>query len=487
MVFSSLVFLLVFLPIVVFLYHILTKWFNGRLAILSLFIASLIYYAYWKVENIWIIIASIIFNYLFGKLIKNTKNNKGRKIYFMIAILADLGFLFYFKYTDFFISTVNLTFNSNIPLTKIILPIGISFFTFQQIAYISDIYTKKFPIGKESFLDYCLFVCFFPQLVAGPIVHHNEMMPQFADTNNRKRNYQNIYLALIMLSIGLAKKVLISDNLSPIVHHAFDVTKSLSFLEALFGSIAYSMQLYFDFSGYSDMAVGCALFFNIKLPFNFNSPYKSKSIREFWRRWHITLSIWLRDYLYIPLGGNRKGKGRTYLNLFITMTLGGLWHGAAFTFVIWGMLHGLALAINRLWNEVINKFNILNFTKTKKYNFISWLFTFLFVNFAFIIFRAKDLICIQKFLDAFLGRNMFFVSNNFKNAVTLATKFQTFYLVVILLLFAFFIAIFAKNSIYMYENKDRKCVFVLGILCLLISMFCLIFPDNTQEFIYFQF
>ncbi len=480
MVFSSLIFLIVFLPITVLLYHGLLRY--GRLALASLFLASLVYYAYWKVENVWIVIASIVFNFLFGKLIDHQEKQSHRKAYFIVSVLVNLGLLAYFKYTDFIINSVNAVANTDIPLTGIILPIGISFFTFQQIAYTSDIYTRKFPAGNEKFLDYCLFVCFFPQLVAGPIVHHHEMMPQFADKSNRVRNWENIYAGMLLLSIGLAKKVILSDNLSPVVRHAFDVTPSLSFVEALLGSLAYTLQLYFDFSGYSDMAVGAALFFNIKLPFNFDSPYKSKSIQEFWRKWHITLSIWLRDYLYIPLGGSRCSKGRTLLNLFITMTLGGLWHGAAWTYVIWGMLHGAALVINRVWHDLTK-----NLSWTKKLNLLWWFLTSGFVNCALIIFRAKDFACIKKFAEAFFVQPSFELTTKFKDTVMQATKFSSFSLVLALIVIAFCVAVFSKNSIWMVERKDSKVVFVFSALCLLASMFCLIFPDNSQEFIYFQF
>lgn len=334
MVFSSLEFVLLFLPVSILGYYLLLRLGWKRYALLFILLASFFYYAYWRVENILLIFASIGFNYMLGNMLSSA--TKYRKLLFVAGIGCNLLALFYFKYTMFALETVNALSTAQLSVPQIILPIGISFFTFQQIAYLSDIYTGKHDPTGEGLLNYSLFVCFFPQLVAGPIVHHKEMMPQFASAQARIVNWENIYKGLILFSIGLAKKVLIADTLSPLVGYAFDQAGSLTFSEALYASLCYTLQLYFDFSGYCDMAIGCGLMLNIQLPWNFDSPYKATNIQEFWRRWHITLSRWLRDYLYIPLGGNRKGDIRTLGNLFLTFLLGGLWHGAAWTFVIWG-------------------------------------------------------------------------------------------------------------------------------------------------------
>jgi len=476
MVFSSLAFLLLFLPISVGCYYVLLKKDRGRFALWGLFLSSLFYYAYWKFENIWIVIASIIVNYFLAKLLIRQVAKWQRKILFIIALIINLGFLAYFKYCDFFIENFNHVFGCHVPLLMVTLPIGISFFTFQQIAYLSDIYTKKFSGKQGGFLDYCLFICFFPQLVAGPIVHHHEMMPQFADKTNQMVNWSNIYGGLILLSLGLAKKVLIADNLSLMVHNAFDALPVLSFVDAMCGMLAYAMQLYFDFSGYSDMAVGCALFFNIKLPFNFDSPYKACSIQEFWRKWHITLSSWLRDYLYIPLGGSRCGELRTLVNLFLTMLLGGLWHGSAWTFVLWGALHGGALVINHIWKGVVRPSLLISKILKPLY----WIMTLFFVCYAFMIFRAENFTCVKKFSHALLGQNNFALSQAFQSSIqgTYALELTFFSLVLVL---------FFKNSDYIYQNKEKKTIFMLSLLCLVCSLISLIFPNNTQEFLYFQF
>jgi D-alanyl-lipoteichoic acid acyltransferase DltB (MBOAT superfamily) len=258
------------------------------------------------------------------------------------------------------------------------LPLAISFYTFQQIAYLVDSYRNE--TKSYNFLNYAVFVTFFPQLIAGPIVHHAEMMPQFANLKNKIKNYYNIALGLFIFSIGLFKKVIIADTFAVYATQGFDVAEKLNMLEAWITSLSYTFQLYFDFSGYTDMAIGVALLFNIKLPMNFFSPYKAKNIQDFWKRWHITLSRFLKDYIYIPLGGNRKTSIRTYTNLFTTFVLGGIWHGAGWTFVFWGILHGLALVVHRLWKKLGFKMNVV----------LAWFITFNFINIAWVFFRAVN-------------------------------------------------------------------------------------------------
>jgi len=475
MVFSSLTFLLGFLPVAVFGYYALLG--GGRrssLSILWIFLCSLVYYAWWEPKNIVIILGSLVVNYVFGRVISTA--DRWRKALFIMAACVNLGALAYYKYTDFFLSSLN-SLGADLPLQHIVIPIGISFFTFQQIAYLCDIYTKKHDPTDEGALNYGLFVCFFPQLVSGPIVHHREMMPQFADSLRRRVCWDNIYRGLIMLSIGLAKKVLIADSLSPFVHHAFDVARTLSFSDAAFGALCYTLQLYFDFSGYCDMAIGCAFLFNIELPWNFNSPYKATSIQDFWRRWHMTLSRWLRDYLYIPLGGNRHGAGRTLCNLFLTFLLGGLWHGAAWTFVIWGAMHGAALAIHRVWSKSGRSLHCI----------LAWPITFLFVNLSWIVFRATDFACVKKFAVAFTGANGWELSKSFVNALLNVSVFPSkpalrFFVVGILL-----IALFGRNSQSMLTLLPSKRIHVWAAFLLAASIALLCIPDKPQEFIYFQF
>ncbi len=322
----------------------------------------------------------MLFNYGVGNSLNNEEGHHrfSKKSILTFGIVSNIALLGYFKYTDFMIDNLNLLTDSNVPTLDLALPLAISFFTFQQIAYLVDSYRQE--TKEYDFLNYSLFVTFFPQLIAGPIVHHKEMMPQFTKRRNKVKNYRNIAMGLFMFSIGLFKKVVIADTFAVWATQGFDVATSLNLLEAWATSLSYTFQLYFDFSGYTDMAIGLALLFNIRLPINFNSPYKATDIQDFWRRWHITLSRFLKDYVYIPLGGNRKGEFRVYTNLMATFIIGGIWHGAGWTFVFWGFLHGIALVIHRAWSK-------LGF---KIWTWLAWLITFNFINIAWVFFRAKE-------------------------------------------------------------------------------------------------
>jgi len=325
----------------------------------------------------------MLFNFVIGSTLSKSKTSKrhgiSKKTLLIFGIVANIVLLGYFKYTDFFIDNLNYwIFVEDLPNINLALPLAISFFTFQQISYLVDSYKQE--TQEYDFLNYALFVTFFPQLIAGPIVHHKEMMPQFANVRNKAKNYRNIALGLFVFSIGLFKKVVIADTFAVWASAGFDTATTLNFFEAWATSLSYTFQLYFDFSGYTDMAIGVALLFNIKLPINFNSPYKATDIQDFWRRWHITLSRFLKDYIYIPLGGNRVGNFRAYSNLLATFIIGGIWHGAGWTFVFWGFLHGMALVIHRLWSK-------LGF---KLWTWLAWLITFNFINIAWVFFRAKE-------------------------------------------------------------------------------------------------
>jgi D-alanyl-lipoteichoic acid acyltransferase DltB (MBOAT superfamily) len=273
----------------------------------------------------------------------------------------------------------------------LLLPLGISFFTFTQIAYLVDSY--KGETKEYDLLNYGLFVTFFPHLLAGPILHHKEMMPQFYKASNLVKSYKNIALGMFLFSIGLFKKVVIADTFATWATNGFDTEDTLHLVEAWATSLSYTFQLYFDFSGYTDMAIGAALLFNIRLPINFNSPYKATDIQDFWRRWHITLSRFLKDYIYIPLGGNRLGSFRTYSNLLATFILGGLWHGAGWTFVFWGFLHGFALVIHRVWQSL----------GLRLWTWLAWFITFNFINISWVFFRAKEWDDAMKVLGGMFG------------------------------------------------------------------------------------
>jgi D-alanyl-lipoteichoic acid acyltransferase DltB (MBOAT superfamily) len=354
LLYNSFQFLFVFLPICLLVYFVTARASRG-LANVTLCIASFYFYAWKKdwhvdVRLLTIIGISIAVNYSIGLLLREQRL-AGRRAFaaLTIGVVANLTALAYYKYANFALwNWAALTGRHFSPLA-IALPLGISFFTFTQIAFLVDAYRGK--ARELGFARYCLFVAFFPHLIAGPIVHHSELMPQFAAAGAKRWLPVNVHIGIAFLTLGLFKKVIIADTCAPWADRVFDAAGSVGFLDAWRGAIAYTMQLYFDFSGYSDMAIGLAMMFNIRLPDNFNSPYKSLNIVDFWRRWHMTLSRFLRDYLYIPLGGNRKGEGRRQLNLMLTMLLGGIWHGAGWNFAAWGAYHGALLTINHAWEK----------------------------------------------------------------------------------------------------------------------------------------
>jgi len=360
-----------------------------------LVVSSLFFYSWWNIVYLPLILVSMVFNYVIGTSLTKTEEHikVSKKQLLTIGVLGNVGLLGYFKYSDFFISNVNYVLGTQTPLLHLALPLAISFFTFQQIAYLVDSY--RMETKEYDFMNYAVFVTFFPQLIAGPIVHHKEMMPQFVNIRNKVKNYKNIALGLFIFSIGLFKKVVIADHLSIWSTAGFDTAPVLNFFEAWATSLSYTIQLYFDFSGYTDMAVGAALLFNIKLPINFNSPYKARDIQDFWRRWHITLSRFLKDYVYIPLGGNKKGNFRTYNNLMATFLIGVIWHGAGWTFLFWGFLHGVAIVTHRLWKSL----------GLKMWKLVGWLITFNFVNIAWIFFRANSWADAMKVLKGMIGLN----------------------------------------------------------------------------------
>ena len=389
MLFSSYEFILLFLPICLAGYFLLAKREYIRTSLTWLVLCSLFYYSWWNYIYLWLMISSIVFNYFWGMLLSRKQKNH---LFLIIGIACNLFLLGYFKYSNFFIENINALFGLGFNEKNIILPLAISFFTFQQIAYLVDAYRNE--THEYDFLQYTLFVTFFPQLIAGPIVHHKEMLPQFTVDLANRINAKNLLLGISVFSMGLAKKILIADHIAKYANPVFsaaDMGIMISFIEAWQAALAYTFQLYFDFSGYADMAVGIALMFGIRLPMNFNSPYKPANIIEFWRRWHMTLSRFLRDYLYIPLGGNRHGSFSRHRNIFITMLLGGLWHGASWSFILWGALHGIYLIINHGWHFICKRNSWQELRNKYWYRFFAIALTFLAVMLAWVFFRAETL------------------------------------------------------------------------------------------------
>ena len=443
MLFNSFEFIFLFLPIALLGFFQIGRLDNYRLAIAFLIAASLFFYGWWNPVYLLLLIFSLIFNFIIGSVLsKRFKRPIVKKVVLTLGIVVNLALIGYFKYANYFLSIVSKLSGTNFNLENIILPLAISFFTFQQIAYLVDAY--KGETKEYNFLDYCLFVTFFPQLIAGPIIHHKEVMPQFADKSTYRFNPENMAVGITIFSLGLFKKVVFADNIAIYatpVFNAASLGTAPTLVEAWVAAIAYTLQLYFDFSGYSDMAIGIARMFGIKLPINFDSPYKAISISDFWRRWHITLSNFLRDYLYIRLGGSRKGEFRRNFNLFITMLLGGLWHGAGWTFVFWGGLHGTYLVINHQWRSLRKRLGH-DLKNTHWFDRgCGWLLTFVAVVIGWVFFRANNMGAALRILRGMIGLN----------GISLSTSFITSILLIIFLLM---VALFTPNTQQWMERYD---------------------------------
>lgn len=404
MLFNSYLFIFVFLPIALILFFILGKRKAPFAQLLWLALWSCVFYAYWKPGYLLVLMASVLINYTIARGLMYKKS----KLLFITGITFNIGVIAYFKYTGFLLHNYNALTDANVFIPKITLPLGISFITFQKIGYLADVYRER--VKEKNFLRYLVFISFFPQLIAGPIVHYNPLMSQFSKRKPKQLRYENMALGMTLFIIGLAKKVIIADTLASYSDNAFSAalaSVNLTFMEAWIGVLAYTLQIYFDFSGYSDMAIGLARMFGIRLPINFNSPYKSTNIIDFWRRWHMTLSQFLRDYVYIPLGGNRKGEIRKFLNLIATMLIGGLWHGANWSFVIWGGMHGILLTLNHLWREVCEYLGWIRMRDFAVYKIAGKLLTFFLVACAWVFFRIGNRHAAPFMFNGLLGLNGF--------------------------------------------------------------------------------
>ena len=406
MLFNTYHFIFAFLPVTLLVFYAFGSLGKTQLAMGWLVLASLFFYGWWNPAYVGLIVLSLVVNFVFGRLLLGEGMSAARrKLLMVVALALNLGLLGYFKYANFFIDSVNSIVGTSFHLERIILPLAISFFTFQQIAFIVDAYQRK--AHETKFLPYCLFVTFFPQLIAGPIVHHGEMMPQFLKQDRFKFHASDFSIGITIFLLGLFKKVIIADEVAAYGSAAFvgaNEGLTLTIFEAWTAAISYTMQLYFDFSAYSDMAIGLGRMFGIRLPMNFNSPYKATNIIDFWRRWHMTLSRFLRDYLYIPLGGSRVGPVRRHVNLMLTMLLGGLWHGAGWTFVAWGGLHGSYLIINHFWRRW-RKTTRESKPVGRFMRLVYWTLTFIAIIISWIFFRAESFGAATEIIRAMFGFN----------------------------------------------------------------------------------
>lgn len=379
MLFNSYVFVLLFFPAVLAGYFGLNRAGRFQGAKIFLILASLFFYGYANPRYLAVILASVFLNFAAGRILLRGKLTG--KLAFYGALIANIGILFYFKYYDFFITSLGQLMGFSLPLLRLTLPLGISFFSFQQLSYVIDCYRGNAP--RYSFVDYALFVTYFPQLIAGPIVLHSEIIPQFADSSRKRFDFDCFCQGLWCFTLGLGKKVLLADTFGIFVNQAFGSIPSLGMVNAAAAMLGYTFQIYFDFSGYSDMAMGICKMMNLDIAVNFRSPYHALNIVDFWKRWHITLTRFFTTYVYIPLGGSREGKLKTWRNIFIVFLLSGIWHGANWTFILWGVLHGIANILTRIFHKETEI--------TPLRRAFSWCGTFLFLNLTWVIFRADSL------------------------------------------------------------------------------------------------
>lgn len=481
MVFSSIIFVCVFMPIVFLTYYLCP----GKFRNLLLFIVSLIFYAWGEPKYIFVMLFSTVYDYCNGRLIYMFKERlqlKAAKIALAVSIVGNLGILLFFKYTDFIIKIINVISIEEIPLLEIALPIGISFYTFQTMSYTIDVYRGRVE-AQRNIIDFAMYVCMFPQLIAGPIVRYEHVAEEIHD---RKLSDQNIALGFQRFIAGLGKKVIFANQIGVLWDDVYntlfgDMSMSLAWL----GAVAYTLQIYFDFSGYSDMAIGMGQMLGFDFPENFNHPYQSKSITEFWRRWHISLSTWFKEYVYIPLGGNRKGLSRQVVNLFIVWSLTGLWHGAAINFLLWGIYFFVLL--------ILEKWFLLEYLK-KVPKIICHLYSLIFIAVGWVIFACEDFDVLGGYLKAMLGIGVPFVDS------VSVYKWYTYIIFIVILAFAS--TEFPKKVLFKLEAVYARrhptidkfygetihfwIMSALTFLILIISMAFLV-SGSYNPFLYFRF
>ena len=484
MVFNSYIFILLFLPLAIIGYYALNSlriW-KGKAGQFFLLAMSLWFYAYANVRFLPVIAGSIIFNYCIHLLFreKDTGAIRGskRKLLLAAAVFVNLGVLIYFKYYNFFVDSLNLVFHTSFSIRKLLLPMGISFITFQQIAFVVDSYRGE--VKKCSFLEYALFAAFFPHLLSGPIVLHGDFIPLLQDEERKKPDWDRMASGIYLFACGLGKKVLLADMFGSAVDIGYGNIASLNTTTAVFVTLAYTLQIYFDFSGYSDMAVGISRMLNLDLPVNFNSPYKARSISEFWDRWHITLTRFFTRYLYIPLGGSRRGKVRTWINTMIVFLCSGFWHGASWTFIFWGFLHGAAMVLHRIFGKWFSRLP----------SAFNWLITLLFVNTAWILFRAGSFgVTLDMFRVLFSNRwgaLQAEVGDAFLNYLMgNISVIPSWGIAVAYLAVGFGIVLFGRN---LYEKTQEECLSVKsGIVVVLLLVLSTLSLSGVSTYVYANF
>ena len=493
MLFNSYIFIFLFLPLCLTGYFLLNRMGRTKLSHLWLFAMSLWFYGSNTPRYLILILASIGINYGFYCLSRVIENENKKKYAMAAAVVANLGILFYYKYFNFFIDTVNSILATEWAVSTILLPLGISFFTFQQVSFVVDAFRGEVP-SDYDFLDYACFVTFFPQLVAGPIVTHDELVPQLMDENRRRFSWESLARGIYIFCIGLAKKVLIADNLSFAVNAGFGWAAAgqwelFNSSAAVLTMLSYTLQMYFDFSGYSDMAIGIGKMFNIDLPQNFNSPYKAITIVDHWKRWHLTLTRFLTKYVYIPLGGSRRGSGRTYINIVLVYLISGIWHGAGWNYILWGLLHGLFNALTRWGHRVFDRIP----------KAVNWLITFVFINLGFIVFRASTLDTSFAFIARIFDFDFGPIPTQLLGGFCLAEVQMALSFIPVVGVYAqlpivmaalflglcMFIVLVPRNA---YEKMQRmKAAPAPLLLALVLLVWCIMSFGKVSEFLYFNF
>lgn len=490
MLFNSQIFVFLFLPVVLIGYYSLHKFQKHTAAKVFLICASFWFYGYNCFPYLLILIGSIVVNYLFFILIGRIPTEKQilRKLCTAIGVALNLSSIFFFKYYDFFIRNLNSVFHTDMKLLQVALPLGISFFTFQQISFLVDTYRNE--TGAYRFIDYCLYVSFFPQLIAGPIVLHKDLIHQFSEPKRYLIQKENLLIGTRYFVIGLFKKTMVADRLSLLVATGYETNSFLSSFGAVMVILAYTLQIYFDFSGYSDMAIGLGKLLGYDLPVNFYEPYKAKTISEFWKRWHMTMTRFFTQYVYIPLGGSRRGPVRTCINILIVFCLSGLWHGAGWTFVFWGLLHGIALVFHRVFGKQLSKLPGL----------VIGFLTFCYVNMAWVFFRADSflqakniLACVLKggfsrsnqlLFESLCGDNLMTMVNLFVTSPALQQAiYGTAAVVFILLVLAVALRAPSSHALSLRTQIGKYEGIVLGLMAVCSVMTFM----NVSEFLYFNF
>lgn len=504
MVFNSYIFILAFLPIVISGYFFINKHWdtkNKQNGLIWLLVTSLIFYGYDDVEYLLLLAASILVNYGIVLLItrlkqSNSKKDSIQKIIVTIGISLNILPLVYFKYSNFILNSIEHFFEADWEV-EVGLPIGISFFTFLQIAYIVDCYRSKDGFGY-TFLEYATYVAFFPKMTMGPIVLHDEIMPQLRELSRKKVDYNHLSQGFYSFTLGLAKKVLIADVLAKFVNAGFKNVDGINSATAIFVMFSYTLQLYFDFSGYCDMAGGVAKMLNIDLPYNFNSPYKARSISEFWNRWHMTLTRFFTRYVYIPLGGSRKGKIRTYVNTLIVFLLSGLWHGANWTFIFWGLLHGILMVVEKIGKDIGLGFKALGGLGSKIVNILQWIVTFIIINVTWIFFRADSIEQAFLYLERIVSGGWKCQDNILEifdklievrllERLGFASILENYAHITIWIIIVLLIASTAVLKNVQEKMSNQKYNWVRSVVTSILMVWCIISLSDVSEFLYFNF